>query len=42
MNKKTIIIVLLAIINVTPSSLKAHLKQLLKKGNLHVGYLTTE
>ncbi len=27
---------------VTPSSLKAHLKQLLKKGNLHVGYLTTE
>ena len=27
---------------VTPSSLKAHLKQLLKKGNLHIGYLTTE
>lgn len=27
---------------VTPSSLKAHLKQLLKKGNLHVGYMTTE
>ena len=27
---------------VTPSSLRAHLKQLLKKGNLHVGYLTTE
>ncbi len=27
---------------VTPSSLKDHLKQLLKKGNLHVGYLTTE
>ena len=27
---------------VTPSSLKAHLKQLLKKGNVHVGYLTTE
>lgn len=27
---------------VTPASLKAHLKNLLKKGNLHVGYLTTE
>lgn len=27
---------------VTPSSLKAHLKQMLKKGNVHVGYLTTE
>ena len=27
---------------VTPSSLKAHLKQLLKNGNLHVGYMTTE
>ena len=27
---------------VTPASLRAHLKQLLKKGNLHVGYLTTE
>ena len=27
---------------VTPASLKAHLKQLLKKGNLHIGYLTTE
>ena len=27
---------------VTPSSLKAHLKQLLRKGNLHVGYMTTE
>ena len=27
---------------VTPSSLKAHLRQLLKKGNLHIGYLTTE
>ena len=27
---------------VTPESLKAHLKRLLKKGNLHVGYLTTE
>ena len=27
---------------VTPKSLKAHLKNLLKKGNLHVGYLTTE
>lgn len=27
---------------VTPSSLKAHLKQLLKKGNLHVGYMTSE
>ena len=27
---------------VTPSSSKAHLKQLLKKGNLHVGYMTTE
>ena len=27
---------------VTPASLKAHLRQLLKKGNLHVGYLTTE
>lgn len=27
---------------VTPKSLKAHLKRLLKKGNLHIGYLTTE
>ena len=27
---------------VTPASLKAHLKRLLKKGNLHIGYLTTE
>lgn len=27
---------------VTPASLKAHLRQLLKNGNLHVGYLTTE
>ena len=27
---------------VTPSSLKAYLKQLLQKGNLHIGYLTTE
>ena len=27
---------------VTPSSLKEHLRQLLKKGNLHIGYLTTE
>ena len=27
---------------VTPQSLKAHLKRLLKKGNLHIGYLTTE
>jgi hypothetical protein len=27
---------------VTPASLKAYVKQLLKKGNLHVGYLTTE
>lgn len=27
---------------VTPKSLKAHMKHLLKKGNLHVGYLTTE
>ena len=27
---------------VTPKSLKAHVKQLLKKGNQHVGYLTTE
>ncbi len=27
---------------VTLSSLKAHLRQLLKKGNLHIGYLTTE
>jgi hypothetical protein len=27
---------------VTPKSLKAHMKRLLKKGNLHVGYLTTE
>lgn len=27
---------------VTPESLRAHLRQLLKKGNLHVGYLTTE
>lgn len=27
---------------VTPASLKAYVKQLLKKGNLHIGYLTTE
>ena len=27
---------------VTPASLKAHLKQLLQKGNIHIGYLTTE
>ena len=27
---------------VTPKSLKAYVKQLLKKGNQHVGYLTTE
>jgi len=27
---------------VTPASLKAHLKRLLKKGNLHIGYLTSE
>lgn len=27
---------------VTPASLRTHLKQLLKRGNLHVGYLTTE
>ena len=27
---------------VTPASLKAHLKNMLKKGNLHIGYLTTE
>ena len=27
---------------VTPASLRTHLKQLLKQGNLHVGYLTTE
>ncbi len=27
---------------VTPASLRAHVKQLLKHGNLHVGYLTTE
>jgi predicted Zn-dependent peptidase len=27
---------------VTPASLKAHLRQLLKKGNAHIGYLTTE
>lgn len=27
---------------VTPASLKTHLKQLLKQGNLHIGYLTTE
>ncbi|MBP5338345.1 MAG: insulinase family protein [Prevotella sp.] len=26
---------------VTPASLKAHLRQLLKKGNIHIGYLTT-
>ena len=26
---------------VTPASLRAHVKQLLKQGNLHVGYLTT-
>ncbi len=30
------------ICQVTPASLKAHLRQLLKNGNLHVGYLTTE
>ncbi len=27
---------------VTPASLHAHVKKLLKKGTLHVGYLTTE
>ena len=27
---------------ITPSSLKNHMRQLLKKGNLHIGYLTTE
>lgn len=27
---------------VTPQSLKAHLKRLLKEGNLHIGYYTTE
>jgi predicted Zn-dependent peptidase len=27
---------------VTPKMLKAHLRQLLKKCNLHIGYLTTE
>ena len=27
---------------VTPASLRAHLRQLLKKGNKHIGYLTTE
>jgi hypothetical protein len=27
---------------VTPKSLKAHMIRLLKKGNLHVGYLTTD
>lgn len=27
---------------VTPKSLKAHLKRLLKEGNLHIGYYTTE
>ena len=27
---------------VTPASLKSHLQQLLTKGNLHIGYLTTE
>ena len=27
---------------VTPQSLKAHLKRLLKEGNLHIGYFTTE
>ena len=27
---------------VTPASLKAHLRQLQKKGNKHIGYLTTE
>lgn len=27
---------------VTPASLHAHLRQLLKKGNKHIGYLTTE
>ncbi len=27
---------------VTPASLKAHLRQLLKQGNRHIGYLTTE
>lgn len=27
---------------VTPASLKAHVRQLLKQGNVHVGYFTTE
>ena len=27
---------------VTPASLRAHVRQLLKNGHLHVGYLTTE
>ena len=27
---------------VTPKMLKAHLRNILKKGNLHTGYLTTE
>ena len=27
---------------VTPASLRAHLRQLLKRGNRHIGYLTTE
>ena len=27
---------------VTPASLKAHLRQLMEKGNKHVGFLTTE
>ena len=27
---------------VTTTSLKSHLRQLLKKGNKHIGYLTTE
>jgi hypothetical protein len=30
------------ICKVTPQSLKAHLKRLLKEGNLHIGYFTTE
>ena len=27
---------------VTPSSLRAHLRKVLKQGNRHIGYLTTE
>lgn len=27
---------------VTPAALKAHIRQLLQKGNIHIGYLTTE